>query len=382
MSVFVVDNELGNSVRELADIIDQIQGSNEFSSHVTPNVAMNGDITNKEAIVAKINEVANVDTLKKLNDREFEPTFNLLIYILVQLQGNIETVLSTSSLLQNLIQCHNSEASFKDKKSIKSTSILSELTLLFNLLPETSKFRFTLLQTIIQFVGDSQLDFKTIVHSFGGNLINWLKKSNVDRNQIKRTFWDFILLDKQLSEFSLNLIYEFTTEYDLSLGELHKLISIALNSKTVDLSFLINNNVIKALITNKTDPVVDFFIRYLNGELLSSSDYPLVESKSKILALCKFFETSNQIVFKYQEIPVDRSELEVIIINAIKNKLIEGKLDQLNGTFKLIRVNKFILPFDDSVTNNLDKVKQSLNIWRNSLVNVNRVVEDFRESTK
>lgn len=385
MSVFIVDNELTSSIKELGEIFDQVQGTEEVSTQLSKYIDETNEITQKDALIKEIYTISKTENLIKLNDKDFESTFNLIIYILVELQGDIEKLFQNDELLNNLIQSNPKETiSLRDKKSIKATSILSELTLIFNLLDESSQTRIKIIKAILSFFKSSNLEFKIIEKSFTLNLNNWLSKiNNIKQEDIKSIFWEFISLDDNHSLNSLKLIKDFTKDYEVTKDELLTIIKFSLNSKTIDLSFMINTNISQSLTANKSDSLVELFIKYLNGELIQSSEFPLVESKSKILSLCKFFDNSGKFIFKFDEIPVPKNELEILIINSIKNNLIEGKLDQLNETFKLIRVNKSILPYDDSsIENNLLNVKKNLTIWRDSLINVDKVVQNFRENTK
>lgn len=385
MSVFIVDNELTSSIKELGEIFDQVQETEQFTTTLSKYIDETNEITQKDALIKEIYNISKTENLIKLNDKDFESTFNLIIYILVELQGDIEKLFQNDELLNNLIQSNPKETiSLRDKKSIKSTSILSELTLIFNLLDESSETRIKIIKAILNFFKSNNLEFKIIEKSFTLNLNNWLSKiNNIKQEDIKSIFWEFILLDNNHSLNSLKLIKEFTKDYEVTKDELLTLIKFSLNSKTIDLSFMINTNISQSLAANKSDSLVELFIKYLNGELIQSSEFPLIESKSKILSLCKFFDNSGKFVFKFDEIPAAKNELEILIINSIKNNLIEGKLDQLNETFKLIRVNKSVLPYDNSsIENNLLNVKKNLTIWRDSLINVDKVVQNFRENTK
>ncbi|EGV65268.1 hypothetical protein PSN45_002586 [Yamadazyma tenuis] len=390
MSVFVVDNEITSSVRELGEIIDTIKGSSDFSQSLDSHIPSSpADFTDKSALIQKVYDASSPEYLKTLSDKEFEPTFNLIIYILSALQGGVEAVFAKDTedkLLNNLINSSPvQQLSLRDRKSIKATSILSELTLVFNLLPSTSSIRVKVVTLILSFVKKLELDFSILQQSFGENLVSWLQEAQASEKDIKQVFWSFIELDSSRSSKSLELINKFTKQYQLDQQELQSLIKFALNGSTIDLSFMVNNNVNKAIQAHQSDALVALFSRYLQGELLEDSpDFTNLKSKSQILALCKFFETSSKFEFNLAEIPVASStDLEVLLINSIKAGLVEGKLDQTNSTFYLTRINKFILPSDQqAVARNLEGVKSHLAAWRASLVSVGDVVNTFRENIK
>lgn len=396
MSVFIIDNELGSSVKELGSIIDGVQGNDEFSSSLAPSLQEQADgtitIANKAQVIDKVYEVSSPQYMKKLSDKEFESTFNLIIYVLHSLfDKDISQAVTKDNnvLIKNLVETSPPEQlSLRDRKSIKATSILSELTLIFNLLPGNSPTRVIIIQTIIDFFNHLQLDFKLLQGSFSGQLVDWLVQTNgITIDQVKHVFWQFVGLDKKSTKSSLVLINNFTKQYEiLSLEELHQFIKFALSSDVVDLSFMINNNVSKALISHANDDLVQTFNKYLAGDLITSNPYqlPNLEFKSKMLSLCKFFENANKYEFNFSEIPAEyQPELEILLINCVKFKLIEGKVDQLNQKFNLTRVNKFILPQNsESINKNLSNIKTNLENWKQSLIDVNEVVQTFRENIK
>ena len=345
--------------------------------------------------------VSTSENLKQLTEKEFEPTFYLLIYILTQLSNQNEVLNNEKSpIFQTLLEINPQQPpSLRDRKSIKSTSILSILSTVFNLLPVSSTTRVFILKQILKVIKTSGIDFNLIQDNIGSNLINWLKESKTNEQEIKTIFWEFIKLDGTFSEKSLKLIKDFTHSNTLSTQELHELIYIALSSKTVDVSFLVNTNVAQALSNNNKsgDKLVSVFNKYVHGEIITIEDIPndlpakFIHSKSKILSLAKFFADSSTssssstnhdgIIFKYNEIPNVKSSLEFeqTLVEAIKVGVIEGKLNQVEETFYLSRVNRFILAGEDN-TKNWENVKLVLKQWQNSLNDINNIVKTAREN--
>lgn len=379
MSVFVIDNDLASSVSELASIVDQIQESTDYSQSVLPLIdASSQEITDKSTLIDRIYYASSPEIMTKLNDKEFEPAFNLVVYILSELHGGLHQVFSASNdkLLQNLLDSSPAQQlSLRDRKSIKATSILSELSLLFNLLPATSSFRTVVVQKIIDFVRTMKLDY-SYLQSFQTNLVPWLVQTGAEAATIRAIFYDFIELDSKSSLGSLKAIYNFTKQYEVSTKELERIIAFSLNSAIVDLSFMINTNLSSAITANSSAPTVQLFADYLAGKSLKSDQFPSLEFKSSMLSLCKFFETAGKYDFSLQELPAGTDE--VLLINCIKYGLLEGKVDQVNDKFYLTRLNKFIL--GDNVEKDVADVKQSLEAWKKSLIEVGSVVENFREN--
>ncbi|RLP63119.1 hypothetical protein L150_01831 [Candida albicans Ca529L] len=402
-SVIVVDSELKDSIQEYSQIIDNIKKSNDFSTSIKSLLPEKEgeELTNKSELYKQILNVSTSENLKQLTEKEFEPTFYLLIYILIQLSNQNEVLNNEKSpIFQTLLEINPQQPpSLRDRKSIKSTSILSILSTVFNLLPVSSTIRVFILKQILKVIKTSGIDFNLIQDNIGSNLINWLKESKTNEQEIKTIFWEFIKLDGTFSEKSLKLIKDFTHSNTLSTQELHELIYIALSSKTVDASFLVNTNVAQALSNNNKsdDKLVSVFNKYVHGEIISIEEIPndlpakFIHSKSKILSLAKFFadaSTSSSsstnhdgIIFKYNEIPNVKSSLEFeqTLVEAIKVGVIEGKLNQVEETFYLSRVNRFILAGEDN-TKNWENVKLVLKQWQNSLNDINNIVKTAREN--
>lgn len=402
-SVIVVNNDLKDSIQEYAQIIDGATGNTDLSKAVDahlPKTLDQAEITNKEELVQKIKAASSKETLAKLTDKEFEPTIYLLIHILALL-SSMEAVLDDeSSPIYKLILDINptQPLSIRDRKSIKSSSILSILSTIFNLLPSASKVRVSVLKTILNVLKTSGVDFQSVEDNLGANIVNWLKSSQAQDSEIETIFWEFINLDTFFSQKSLQLIKEFTHVYPVSANELNQLIEFALRSKVVDVSFLVNNNVAEALkkaLSSSSDALPQLFSKYVKGELIAVDDIPsnlpkeFIYQKSKILSLAKFFAENstqssehNQIIFTYKEIPLvsNHLEFEELLIEAIKAGVIEGKLNQIDETFNLSRVNRFIIAGDDTaIAQGWESIRQALQQWSLSLNNVDEIVRQTRE---
>ncbi|KAK6457153.1 uncharacterized protein RJT20DRAFT_127302 [Scheffersomyces xylosifermentans] len=394
-SVIVVDSELSDSLKEYAHIIDAANQNTELSSALQPLVT-GQDISDKQAVIAQLYKHSGAETLRKLTDKEFEPSVYLLIHILTQLSPSTLDDAS-SPLFKIILETNPSEQpTIRDRKSIKSTTVLSILNTIFNLLPETSKTRTYILSQILHVVKVSNLDFSLIEKSIGLRLITWLKQSGSSDEEIRSTFWKFITLDSRFSAKSLNLIKSFTATYPLNASELAQLITFSLSSDVVDVSFLVNNNVSNALGANSQDKLVGIFTKFVQGELVQVTEseaeglpFEKINAKSRILSLAKFFSEQSSsaehdsIIFKYNEIPNVSSteDFETLLVDAIKSGVIEGKLNQVEETFYLTRVNRFVLAGNDQQNaKNWADVRTALLEWRNSLTNINEIVKSSREN--
>ena len=391
-SVIVVDNTLKDSVREYAQILDAANQNSEISKELQ-GFFQDSNISDSNGLLSSI--YTSSTSLSKLSEKEFEPTFNLLIYIVSQV-SNASTLDDNSSPLLKLLvdTVPTKQPSLRDRKSIKSTSILSCFNTYFNLLPESSSTRIHILHQIFNLIKISNIDYSLVEKNISKNLIGWAKLANCSDGEIKSLFWTFINLDTKFSSTSLKSIKSFTETYTLETAELLSLIKFCLSSETVDITFLVNHSVSESMAANTQQELVAIFGKYINGEYTNLSspieglDIEFVNSKSKILALAKFFATESsknpsKITFSYSEIPniSSSSEFEILLVNAIKFGIIEGKLNQISETFYLSRVNKFILPGqnDENLKNWMD-VKKALVDWKDSLSNINDIVKSSREN--
>ncbi|KAG5417054.1 hypothetical protein I9W82_004687 [Candida metapsilosis] len=400
-SVIVVDNDLKDSIKEYAQVVDGLNGSTELATKVNSLLPSQQDqaITNKKELYTTLQQASTVETLSKLTDKEFEPTIYLLIHILSELDS-IDAVLNNeSSPIYNLVLSLNPQQalSLRDRKSIRSTSVLSILSTIFNLIPKTSKTRIYVIKQILKVIKTSEIEFNAIEDNISANLVNWLQESSASEDEIKGIFWDFIALDKLHTLKSLNFIKTFTHDFSVSESELAKLIKFALVSKVVDVSFLVNNNVASAL-KNSNDKLSQLFTNYVKGEILSIEDVSSADSslpadfihqKSRILNLARFFARKSlssdhdDIVFKYSEIENVSSsiELEELLVEAIKAGVLEGKINQIDETFFLTRVNRFILAGEEEANvENWNLVKNSLQQWLDSITNIDDIVRTTREN--
>lgn len=384
-SVIIVENEFKDSVKELTQIVNAVEQNTEYSDKVRTYFD-DDKITDKPALIQAVYEASSPSRLTKLSDKEFEPTFNLIIYLLSELEGDFSKVLGSESvLLKNLIaSTPTTKPSLRDRTAIKHTTIISVLNTIFNFLPETSPSRIFVIEQILDVVQTGKLEFKLIQHSIGHHLEAWLDKAGASEQQIRLLFWKFVQLDEVSSEQTLLLIKRFTSKHGVDKQELTQLIRVAFASEIVDVSFLVNTNVAKALEENASDDLVATFNKYIRGELISSADEQVVH-KSKILALTRFFVDADddKSVFKYSEIPGDitkGSSFEELLITAIKAGLIEGKLNQIEETFYLTRANRFIIVGDStSINSHLEHVRKTLQGWKVALDNLDEIVKTSRE---
>lgn len=393
-SIIVNDNDLKENVGEYGSFIDTVLEKKYSEPFLTCFQADSNKIAKMPDLIKLIYESSGSRNMTKLSEREFEPTFYLLINILVQLEGSVEKVLHPdSAVLKCLIECVPVEErpQFRDRKSIRTASIVSILSSSFNLLPSFSSNRIYLIGIILDAIRKSNLGYGLIQHSIGDHLLQWMRDANASEEEIRKTFWAFVGLDNERTFDTLQLIKNFTATFQPTLSELRCLIEFALASDVVDVSFIVNTSISISLKENADDELVNVFSKYVKGELISKVPESLksfkdsIVYKSKILCLARFFvEHKDQKVFKYDEVPsylvTDHDELELLLIDAIKAHVIEAKLSQVDQTFYLSRVNRFIIAGDDkTVSDSWSEIRHVLQNWQFSLNNIDQIVNASKE---
>lgn len=393
-SIIVNDNDLKENVSEYGSFIDTVLEKKYCEPFLTCFEADSNEIANMPELIKLIYESSGAQNMTKLSEREFEPTFYLLINILEQLEGSVEKVLHPDSVvLKCLIECVPVEErlQFRDRKSIRTASIVSILSSSFNLLPSSSANRIHLIGVILDIISKSNLGYGLIQHSIGDHIVQWMRDAKASDEEIRKTFWSFVGLDNERTFDTLQLMKHFTTTFRPSLNELRFLIEFALISDVVDVSFIVNNSISLSLKEHANDDLVDVFSKYVKGELISEVPEILqsfkesIVYKSKILCLARFFvEHNDKKVFKYDEVPSylvsDHDELELLLIDAVKAHVIEAKLSQVDQTFYLSRVNRFITADDEKgISDNWNEIRQVLQNWQFSLDNIDQIVKASKE---
>lgn len=389
-SVFVVDAELKDSVLEFGAIVDGVSENSNFSQSLAAHFASEGtEISDKAGLVKSLYSGASNEGLSKLSDKEYESAFNLVLYLLLQLDAS--NAVSNGVLIQRLVDTNPvKQASLRDRRSIKSTTILSCFNTIFNVLPATSATRITILEKILHIATVSQgsVPFKLLSEGLGNNLIPWLTVAGASEEQIRALFYQFVSLDEQYSTETLDLIKKFTQVYTVTEKEAEQIALLALKSDIMDVSSLFNNNLAAAL-KGSSSELCQLFLNYAKGQVINQvpsqldAYAELIKSKSRVLSLAKYFadNEASKSKFTYSEIPdvADAIDFEILLINAIKAGVIEGKLNQVDQTFYLTKVSRFIIAKEDN-TQDWEAVKKTLYNWKNALININEVVNEAREN--
>lgn len=385
-SVIVVDTELRDSVKEYAGIIDAVNQQTSFTEAVAAFFPTKGSnqISNPQGLVDALYKELTAEVFSKFQDKEYESSANLLVYLLIGISKDFKQVVGSPDapiykLLKQTVP--TKQPSLRDRKALKPTTVISVLNTIFNLLPELSPTRLTVLEHIFDIIQLLNLDISLFEDNIGANLVQWLVNAQVPELDIIRVFWQFINLDIKYSLKLLRLVSEFSKKFTVGLPELHQIIKFAFASEVVDVLFLVTNNVSKAIAANKSDSLVALFDNYVNGKPVSGDVAPEVVAKSQIMQVAKFFLSNlGKVKYAYADIPVAKGDaLEALLVQAIKAGVVEGKLDQVQQLFFLTRVNKFILAGNNH-TQDWNEVKIALQQWKLALTQVNDVVKTTREN--
>lgn len=386
-SVLVIDNGLKESVKEYGQIVDSVHQNGDFSAALEPFLGETG-VTQKPELAAVIAQATSAATLAKLSDREFEPAYYLYVYLTSKLQGvTVEELVQDGAVLELLLELNpQQQPAVRDRRLLRLTTILSALNTLFNFLPAALSARVRLLGLILDVVEKLDLNFGLVQLALGNHLAAWAREAGALDAATRELFWRFVHLDKKRSLATLQLAKAFTAEYLVDLAELRGLVLFAFALPVVDVSFLVNNNVAAAMAQHELDELVAAFVKYTRGELLAAEPSGLtgVVAKSRIMAFARFLVDQQHPLISYASVPAalytSTADLERLIVDAIKAGVVEGKMNQVQQTFYVVRVNRFVVAGNNAqLAKDWEAVRLTLLQWRAALENINEVVLDAKE---
>lgn len=389
-AVIVVDSDVADSVREYASTLDAAHGSSEFSTALRALVggsSFGSQTPDSAGLVACLEGqlAATPSPLIKLADREFEPTCNLLLHLFSRLYSVESAVAkrngSDTPLIAAIVACSpTSQLALKDRRSIKATSVLAVLSTVFNLLLPSLPTRIQIVDLILEVAKTSKVDFALLQDSIGQNLVSWAQQCNASQETVRSLFYKFIAIDTVRDVRSLQLIKEFTQTFPPLDQEVDIIAQYALASPVVDVSFIMSRDLDSA-VNRKATPLAKVLASYVAGDLISDQGDAVFE-KSRILALARFFDQlPGQLRFQYTDFPaeiVKGTDVETLVVDAIKAKVIEGKLNQMEQAFYLARTNRLVLP--SAPAEQWRAVADVLQEWKSALTNVDELVKSSRES--
>jgi translation initiation factor 3 subunit M len=394
-SVIIVEQELRDSVKSYSQVLDGTgEGAPTFSQYFraapTADDELHAEVSDADGLSAAL--VALIPRLGALVDRDFEPTFNLVLHVLAELHHQLvaQALDRYPEVVAHLVALNPAQQpTLRDRRAIKASLVLLLLNNVFNLLPPLLAHRLAVIDAILAVAEGLHLHFDAMAR-FGDLLVTWLEAAGASDERLRATFWRYVALDNEFGDATLWQVKRFVDHHRLALVlELRSLIVFAMQSQRTDVLFLVNANVSAAIAQWRDDELVAQFDRFIRGELVSVEHLPKVAAKLRILALCRYLAEllAQQLprgVFRYADIPrelaANAMDLELLLIQAIKAGVLEGRLSQLDQTLHLTRANRFVYYGAEQNARNWDDVERVLYDWRNALQNIREIVNTSREN--
>ncbi|ODQ82574.1 hypothetical protein BABINDRAFT_159133 [Babjeviella inositovora NRRL Y-12698] len=364
-SHIVVDSSISDCVSEYASILSSLQKSTTVEEFV------NGDDINEQLFPEVADSVAS---LGELSDREFEPAFNLAIYILSQAEDSQYLATALTSLIA---LAPTSKPSIQDKKSLRPTTVISTLSNIFNLLPETSPLRATALKAIITIA--SQNKIAHILVPLLPHLQNWLISANVNAAEIRQTVFQVArLIEVDEPVKALDLVEKSVTDLaGATVADVSAFVTYALNSVVVDLNYLTSIPVV-ALV--QSTPLYTTLTAYNTGDLaqLKAADVSKATiAKAELLAIAKFLQGKDVVTYGAiaEAIGASADDVELLLIKAIEQQIVLGRLNQATESFTVHKVSAL----GEFTTEQWLTVQAKLEALKQNLQNIPEIVEQAKK---
>ncbi|CAN6597402.1 hypothetical protein TRVA0_001S04214 [Trichomonascus vanleenenianus] len=381
-SYMIVDGVLGEYVQEISGYIDALNKVAEGSDGLvkkTSELMAQETSESQEQTFQIIAEQSSV--LGAAPEREFEAAYNLVLHILT-FSSRLTEILPV--VLKNLSENGPQTAN-------GPVLVLAVMSNLFNILPASSPLRFTVFQAILKFAAATNN-----LHLILGQLKNlpvWLNQWGVDEAN-KQSLYAEIgdLVEKIDAEASYKHLLDAVSSSAGASAQLsEKLIAAALNSLYVyDFDEILALPGVQSVKTSNPE-----LFKLL--EVVSNGDYKgytaidvkatgvnaeTVEKKVKVLNLASLASSAPARTVSYDAIAsalnIDKEEVEMWVIDAIRAGLVEGRLCQMEQQFDIHRaspVGKFGIEEWKLVQNRLDQ-------WRTSLKEIAEVLRNSRENAQ
>lgn len=385
----IVDGLLGDYVQEVSAYLDQLNGlqpAQEGGLEDTTSKLMEDENSeNQEETFKAIAEKSHI--VSKAPEKDFESAYNLILHILT-FSSKLTEILPI--LLKNLLE-HTPEY------PNGSLMVLSVLTNLFNILPVQSPLRYQVFISILDFA-KSTSNAHLLVNQLK-QLPQWIFEWGIEESKKQQVY---VKVSEVLSTLDPESSYKYlfdavsciTVETaDGSNDSLtSQLVKTALASDEIyDFDDILALPAVQKLKDNAPDLYKLLGIvssgdsnafASFNGKV-TDVDMEAVESKVKVLALAALaFQCSADESVSYESISkainVPEDEVELWVIDAIRAKLVEGQLCQIEKKFAIHRatpIGKFGQEEWKEVAVRLDK-------WKTSLRDVYDVIRNARENAQ
>ncbi|AOA62825.1 hypothetical protein PP7435_CHR2-0126 [Komagataella phaffii CBS 7435] len=358
----VVDGTIEDSIYEYGVVLDTLLKSKPKYDELFHNVTEAG-----EELSSKVTET--LDSFYLLDDRQFEPIFNLAFHLLTSSNSDIESVLEKTQLVNKIVQIEEKvqQEDSKSRKLIEPTSLVSVLTTVFNSLPENSATRLDLLNAIVGLLERNKLQYlitPTLLDIFYESakalgtsesssevLFNLYRVGNIsDVSFVKKVILNFSVDVKHINEFLTDALN---------------------NEKLLDLSEYINIE----KVSSADSALLDLLKIYTSVDLeaFNKFDFTTVPSVNKSAVLSKLHSlviaqlASANSTLKFADIAsalsVEREAVPDFVINTIYMGSIQARIDQPNELVYINKVN-ILTAFDLA---QWEAVRASLQAWKGCL---------------
>jgi len=342
----------------------------------------------KEAVIKTLVDAASV--LMKAPEKDFIPTFNLLIHLL-------RSSPSLPTYLPPILKALSSPPSGASGFHLAATV----LTTIFNVLPVDSKLRLTVFQSILK-VAAASGSFDSLAPQLK-NLDHWLQLWEATQAEKREVFLAVSRAAEQAGEddqvflYQLQALQTFTPEESTSdeAAELaNKLVKLTISRPSL-FSFDELSTVDAILGLQRSSPEAynlyevfsggdledfDEFTEEYEGWLEKNGyDAEALLRKIRLLTLASLASSTPNRQLPYSQISkslrIPPEEVELWVIDVIRAGLVEGKLSQLNQEFLIHRST-----YRAFGERQWKEVADRLDGWKSSLEGILSVIENARET--
>ncbi|ONH70095.1 Eukaryotic translation initiation factor 3 subunit M [Cyberlindnera fabianii] len=388
----VAEDTLHDAVGEYAALLDHFSGSSnlfadKFSTFITEETEE--DVEYSPEVFTYVSGETAETLAQTIPDKDLESVVNLVVFILLQQESSkFET--SVQEWFTNLItaQQFGDKVEKNKKKTLKVLSLISNLSAVYNL-DVSATLKQWLLTQIVHLV--RILDDVKILKPFvtnAENIIDSNSASEETRSLLVEAAQLYSTVDAQES---LKLLQLAATKISPASPELiEKLIIKSLNTSTaLDLTHLTSDSTItssapSALVTLLEQyhslPTSEF-APLLASTSISSLDTTTVLSKNKTLTLLTLAQSTP--VLTYSEISkaldIPETQVELVLIDAIKRGAIEGKINQIKSEFHVFGVKLIVKKIE---LQDWKDIKEKLLVQKKALGEIRSLVENVQKKNK
>ncbi|KAK9467632.1 hypothetical protein V1512DRAFT_252771 [Lipomyces arxii] len=327
--------------------------------------------------------LGSADTLVKASDKDYEPMFNLLLYILTFSPAGVPDHLGrVLELLAEASATHD-------------VSVLSVLSNLFNLLPASSELRHSVFLTILKIAVAT--DNTSLLLPQLAKLPTWFEEWELAHaDQVKLLFTVAIELEPTNKSAALKYLLDCHTiakasSVPVSAEATTKLIKLSLSNS----AFVEYDSILSAIPETSGD-LVDLLKVLVSGTLSQYTEYKVshpsvvstyelddeaLTTKMRLLTVASLASSSPSLTVAYASIAaaldISREDVEFWIIDVIRAGLLEGKMSQLESKLFVHRVATRTFGKEEWVD-----VAHRLDVWKTSLRDVLTVVRNARSTVQ